>query len=92
MSASPPSVPTVTGQAMNDKKVFEHINELVDEEHRLRNDMAAQEENAPRLKLVTEELGQCWDLLRQRRARREYGGDAADSDEPFMKPVDRPQD
>jgi hypothetical protein len=32
-------------------------------------------EQAARLKHVEEELDQCWDLLRQRRAKREFGQD-----------------
>jgi hypothetical protein len=55
---------------MNDKSILHHITELVDEEHKLREGG-----NAARLKQVEVELDQCWDLLRQRRARREFGQD-----------------
>jgi len=65
---------------MSDKSILDHINALIDEEHQLRAGGAA-EEKAPRLKRVEEELDQCWDLLRQRRARREFGQDP-DSAEP----------
>ena len=55
-----------------DQGVLGHINDLVAEEHRLRSGEAA---DPARLREVEEELDQCWDLLRQRRARREYGED-----------------
>ena len=55
---------------MNDKSILQHITELVDEEHKLRSAAAGSE---GRLKQVEVELDQCWDLLRQRRAKREFG-------------------
>jgi len=60
---------------MSDKTILHHITELVDEENRLRNEAARPEQNADRLKHIEEELDQCWDLLRQRRAKREFGDD-----------------
>jgi len=60
---------------MNDQTILDHITALVDEEHRLRDETAAPEQNATRLKSVAEQLDQCWDLLRQRRAKREFGAD-----------------
>jgi hypothetical protein len=60
---------------MSDKSLLHHITELVDEENRLRNEAARPEQNADRLRHIEEELDQCWDLLRQRRARREFGDD-----------------
>jgi hypothetical protein len=60
---------------MNDKSILQHITELVDEEHKLRDAKAAPHQNDARLKQVEVELDQCWDLLRQRRARREFGQD-----------------
>jgi hypothetical protein len=59
---------------MSDKSVLEHISALVDEEHRLRSGDSASAD-AARLKHVEEQLDQCWDLLRQRRAKREFGQD-----------------
>ena len=55
------------------------INELVDEERELRarlqrKEISAEEEHA-RLRDLEVQLDQCWDLLRQRRALRETGGD-----------------
>ena len=60
---------------MEDQTILDRITALVDEEHRLRDDAAAPEANAARLKSVAEQLDQCWDLLRQRRAKREFGAD-----------------
>jgi hypothetical protein len=58
-----------------DAPVFSHIEALVAEEHRLfeRGELSADEQK--RLAKVQLELDQCWDLLRQRRALREFGGD-----------------
>lgn len=64
---------------MSDKSILEHITTLVAEEHQLRSEPVASESNAARLRHVEEQLDQCWDLLRQRRAKREFGGDPADA-------------
>jgi hypothetical protein len=60
---------------MSDKTILQHIAELVEEEQSLRGDAARPDANAARLKHLAEQLDQCWDLLRQRRARREFGED-----------------
>ncbi|RYF39935.1 MAG: DUF2630 family protein [Comamonadaceae bacterium] len=65
---------------MNDKSILEHIDALIAEEHTLREG-AASAADPQRLQHVEQELDQCWDLLRQRRARREFGQDP-DSAEP----------
>jgi Protein of unknown function (DUF2630) len=62
---------------MSDKSILEHITALVSEEHRLRSEAGASEPNIARLKHVEDQLDQCWDLLRQRRAKREFGADPA---------------
>jgi hypothetical protein len=64
---------------MDDKEILGHIDELINTERALRAKLAAgeltsAEENAS-LKSTEEALDQCWDLLRQRRARREFGED-----------------
>lgn len=59
----------------NDQGVMAHIQELVAEEHRLFDKGELSDSEGKRLKEVQVELDQCWDLLRQRRARREYGDD-----------------
>lgn len=64
---------------MTDPDIQHRIKSLIDEEHSLRSALAAGEispgEENERLRSVEVELDQCWDLLRQRRARREYGED-----------------
>jgi hypothetical protein len=62
---------------MSDRTILEHISELVDEEHRLLAGTGSPEQNHERLKHLAEQLDQCWDLLRQRRAKREFGDDPA---------------
>ena len=64
---------------MSDKSILDHITALVTEEHALRSAGGPKESNAARLKHVEEQLDQCWDLLRQRRARREFGLDPDDA-------------
>ena len=61
---------------MNDEQVLSRIHELVDEEHQLRNqhaDAPLDDTSAQRLADLEVSLDQCWDLLRQRRARRSAG-------------------
>ena len=60
---------------MSDRSILEHITALVDEEHQLRSGSGTPEEKQQRLRHVSEQLDQCWDLLRQRRAREETGED-----------------
>ena len=62
---------------MSDQSILDHITALVAEEHKLRADTQAPPTNAARLKQGAEQLDQCWDLLRQRRAKREFGDDPA---------------
>jgi hypothetical protein len=59
---------------MSDKTILEHITELVHEEQRLRNEGSKAVDPA-RIRDLEQQLDQCWDLLRQRRARREFGED-----------------
>lgn len=61
---------------MDDAKVTERIDELAREEHALfekESGGAATDEDRERLKRLEVTLDQCWDLLRQRRARRSAG-------------------
>ena len=58
-----------------DPTVRKHIEQLVNEEHRLYGQSTLSEADRQRLKTVQIELDQCWDLLRQRRALREFGED-----------------
>ena len=58
-----------------DQSVLNHINGLVKEEERLYGQNALTEDDRGRLAALKVELDQCWDLLRQRRALREFGND-----------------
>ncbi|NYG06656.1 hypothetical protein BJ986_001143 [Phycicoccus badiiscoriae] len=63
----------------DDIDIQQHIRGLIDEEHSLRGklgvgEISVEEENQ-RLRTLEVELDQCWDLLRQRRAKREFGED-----------------
>ena len=58
---------------MEDAEILHFIQNLVEEEHALRSEGEAVDRE--RLDSVEKMLDQCWDLLRQRRARREYGED-----------------
>lgn len=59
---------------MDEKSLLGHIHELVDEEKRLRSGhRGLSAEDRQRLEAVERELDQSWDLLRQRRAREEFG-------------------
>ena len=64
---------------VTDENIQGRIKGLIEQEHRLREQLGAGEitsevEHAE-LERIEVELDQCWDLLRQRRARREFGQD-----------------
>jgi hypothetical protein len=59
----------------NDQSVLNHINKLVEEEGHLSGKDELTYEDEVRLTKLKVELDQCWDLLRQRRALREFGDD-----------------
>ena len=56
-----------------DKNVLGHIEELVTEEKKLYAQGEMSDAERERLAKINVELDRCWDLLRQRRALREYG-------------------
>ena len=63
---------------MDDKDVMARINDLVDEERALRSRSVGHgldDAERQRLAVLEEQLDQCWDLLRQRRAKEEFGED-----------------
>ena len=67
---------------MDDAEIVRHITELVDEEHQLERShdgKGLSDEELARLRDVEVSLDQCWDLLRQRRARRAAGEDPDDA-------------
>jgi len=73
---------------MEDKEIMAHISELIATEHTLRQQLAAgeltREQEREQLRSAEEALDQCWDLLRQRRARRDFG---ENPDEAMARPV-----
>jgi Protein of unknown function (DUF2630) len=62
-------------QHTTDKNVLGHIEELVTEEKKLYAQGEMSDAERERLAKINVELDRCWDLLRQRRALREYGRD-----------------
>jgi hypothetical protein len=68
---------------MDDKEILRTVDDLIRTEHDLRARLAAGEltsdQEHEQLRAVEEQLDQCWDLLRQRRARREFGEDPSGS-------------
>jgi len=71
---------------VSDESITARIERLVTEEKDLRSreqqessDEEALEKDRERLRAVEVELDRCWDLLRQRRAREEFGQDPDDA-------------
>ena len=68
---------------MDDVEIVERIGRLADEEHKLERSSKAgvglSDEDRSRLEGLEVALDQCWDLLRQRRARRAAGKDVDDA-------------
>ena len=60
---------------MDDNEVLARIQSLVDEEHHLETGEPTSAEQQARIEELEVALDQCWDLLRQRRARRDAGFD-----------------
>ena len=72
-----------------DQPVLGHIKRLVDEEHKLYSQGKLAEDDRSRLDSIQVELDQCWDLLRQRRARREFGQDPDEAQVRSSRVVER---
>jgi Protein of unknown function (DUF2630) len=74
---------------MTDNDALARIHDLVAEEQTLRQELQhgeiSESEEHQRLRQVETELDQCWDLLRQRRALRETGGDPGEA---AVRPAD----
>lgn len=71
---------------MDDKTIVQHIDELVEQEHHLREAHEGQPgglgtADKAKLDAIEVELDKAWDLLRQRRARRAAGLDPEDAAE-----------
>jgi len=63
---------------MDDSEILHHIEKLVNEEHeltKLSEGEGLDDEQHARMRALEINLDQCWDLLRQRRARRSAGLD-----------------
>jgi Protein of unknown function (DUF2630) len=61
---------------MDDSEILQSITKLVNEEHQLMKQAEESElgeTKQARMQEIEIQLDQCWDLLRQRRARREFG-------------------
>ncbi len=91
-----PRAPGVTNASMvrpmDDESILNRIESLVEEEHALMNRERADvshsdalDADRERLERVSVELDRCWDLLRQRRARR---GAGQDPDEAVVRDAD----
>jgi Protein of unknown function (DUF2630) len=78
------------GKKPTDTETLAHIRKLVAEEKALREQLLhhaiTTSEEHERLRRVEVELDQCWDLLRQRRALRETGGDPREAQ---VRPADQ---
>jgi uncharacterized protein DUF2630 len=67
---------------MGDEGIIGRIDELIAEEHELRSHAVGHGLDADqqaRLDELERRLNQCWDLLRQRRARAEFGENPEDA-------------
>jgi len=78
---------------MDDSDILARIREMVDAEHELRRKMQDNpgdiSDAAQQLRNLEESLDQCWDLLRQRRAHREFAQNPDDSQPRPREQVER---
>jgi hypothetical protein len=70
---------TTRGAHVDEQDIFGRIHSLVEEEHKLRETSDHTDETRARMGKIEADLDQCWDLLRQRRAKQQYGEDADDA-------------
>jgi uncharacterized protein DUF2630 len=63
---------------MTDEEILDRIHRLVEDEQELRR--TGGPVDSDRRQMLEETLDQCWDLLRQRRAKREFGEDPDDAE------------
>jgi len=76
---------------MNDENVLDRINALAREEHELLQKESGSDvtdDERRRMKQIEVTLDQCWDLLRQRRARRAAGMDPDEAEVRDAKTVE----
>ncbi len=73
---------------MDDTDIMARISDLIDTEHQLRGQLQrgelSSDQERERLRSTEEALDICWDLLRQRRAKREFGENPRDAN---VRPV-----
>jgi hypothetical protein len=62
-----------------DEPILSEIEALLSEEHALRDAKSEKPVDRDRLAALEVRLDQCWDLLRQRRAKREFGDKVTDA-------------
>jgi hypothetical protein len=81
---------------MDDQSIAARIESLVAEEHQLQHQEQADSQDEDRLQTdrdrlqaVRVELDRCWDLLRQRRAREEFGQDPNEAEARDADTVER---
>jgi hypothetical protein len=67
-----------------DEPILSEIEHLLEEERALRDAKSDKPVDAARLSALEVRLDQCWDLLRQRRAKREFGDKV---DEAHIRPA-----
>ncbi|HWH32533.1 MAG TPA: DUF2630 family protein [Egibacteraceae bacterium] len=67
---------------MDDREILSRIHELVEREEALREqgEAALDPKDRERLAALERDLDQCWDLLRQRRAKRGAGQDPGEAE------------
>lgn len=78
---------------MDEHEILGRVHELVHEEHSLRERLVHGEidgaEERERLQILENELDQCWDLLRRRRAAQDAGRDPGDASARSVQEVRR---
>ena len=75
-----PGVVRRTLPDVDDQQILSRVHDLVAEEHRLREQGGGlSADDRERLGQLERDLDQCWDVLRQRRARRDYGENPDDA-------------
>ena len=62
---------------MTDEEILDRVHRLVEDEQELRRSSGPVDED--RMRQLEETLDRCWDLLRQRRAKREFGENPDDA-------------
>ena len=79
----------MTKRSTTDESVLSQIERLAEEEQELYSHEEIDKESQKRLEHIQVQLDQCWDLLRQRRALREFG---KDPDEAEVRPAKMVED